>query len=392
MKNFDRRLIIIFIIQVTEVLGFSLILPFLPFYAQSYGASPFVVGLILTAFSLFQFISSPIMGKLSDTYGRRPLLLISQFSTFISFLVLGFSNTLFLIFLSRIIDGLLGSNFTIAQAYISDITSKEDRSKAFGLSGAAFGFGFLIGPAIGGYLSRFGYHVPAFLAAAIAAITILLTFFYLPETILNKKRGGFSLKEIEIFSLKPFKKYLTNKKTSPHLWQMFFYLLAHATWTTSYSLYGGLKMGLNAETIGFLLAYIGLINIILRIKIIPKLIDVFREVDLTLWGMIFVTVGLFIAPFFDSVLPFMISVTIYSFGTGITRPLLSGAISKSADEKEQGAVMGVTNSLGSFTQIIGPMLGGFLLTNSFPESLLFVSTGIMAVGLIIFLKQYSRSR
>ncbi|MFH2118223.1 MAG: MFS transporter, partial [Candidatus Paceibacterota bacterium] len=174
-KDFDRRLGIIFAIQVTEVLGFSLILPFLPFYALEYGATPFTVGMILTVFSLFQFISAPIMGSLSDTYGRRPLLLLSQFSTFVGFLVLGFANTLWLIFLSRAIDGLLGSNFTIAQAYISDITSTKNRSKAFGLSGAAFGFGFLIGPAIGGYLSRFGYSVPAYLAAGISLLSILLT-------------------------------------------------------------------------------------------------------------------------------------------------------------------------------------------------------------------------
>mgnify|MGYP000595605339 FL=1 len=179
----DRKLLIILLIQITEVLGFSLILPFLPFYAQSLGASPLMVSLILSLFSLLQFISAPILGRLSDVFGRKPLLIASQVSTFISFLVLGRATTLGMIFLSRAIDGALGSNYTIAQAYISDISSKKDRSKAFGISGMAFGFGFLIGPAIGGYLSRFGFSVPAFVAAGIALVTIVLIGMLKPEVI-----------------------------------------------------------------------------------------------------------------------------------------------------------------------------------------------------------------
>ncbi|MBT4124196.1 MAG: MFS transporter [Candidatus Pacebacteria bacterium] len=387
MKSFDKRLAIVFIIQITEVLGFSLILPFLPFYAQSYGATPFVVGLILTVFSLFQFISSPIMGKLSDTYGRRPLLMVSQFSTFISFIVLGLSNTLWMIFLSRAIDGLLGSNFTIAQAYISDITSKKNRSKAFGISGAAFGIGFLIGPAIGGYLSQFGFAIPAFLAAAISGISILLTYFFLPETVSNENKPKFSFKKVKILDSEPFKKYLLNKKTSYNLLQFFFYLLAHSTWVASFALYGNIKMGLTAQHIGFILAYIGLISIILRIKIIPKMIDIWDENKLILWGMSSVIAGLFIAPMVNSLLPFVGIMTLFSFGTGIVRPLLNGAISRSASEKEQGSIMGVANSLGSLSQIIGPLLGGFLLSTRYPESMLFVAAGIMSLGLIFFLKQ-----
>lgn len=387
MKNFDKRLSIVFLIQITEVLGFSLILPFLPFYAQSYGATPFVVGLILTVFSLFQFLSSPIMGKLSDTYGRRPLLMVSQFSTFISFIVLGFSHTLWMIFLSRAIDGLLGSNFTIAQAYISDITTKKDRSKAFGISGAAFGIGFLIGPAIGGYLSEFGFAIPAFLAAAISGISIILTYFFLPETVSNENKPKFSFKKVKILDSEPFKKYLLNKKTSSNLLQFFLYLLAHSTWVASFALYGNIKMGLTAKNIGFILAYIGLISIILRMKVIPMMIDKWNENKLILWGMSSVIIGLFIAPMVNSILPFVGIMTLFSFGTGIVRPLLNGAISRSASEKEQGAIMGVANSLGSLSQIIGPMLGGFLLTTAYPESMLFAAAGIMSLGLVLFLKR-----
>ncbi|MFZ5437891.1 MAG: MFS transporter [Patescibacteria group bacterium] len=386
MKKLDHRLMIVFLIQVTEVLGFSLILPFLPFYAQAYGASPFIIGLLLTCFSLFQFITSPIMGKLSDSYGRRPLLIISQLSTTLSFIVLAFSNSLWLIFLSRSIDGILGSNFTIAQAYISDITTQQDRSKAFGLSGAAFGIGFLIGPAIGGYLSQFNFVLPALLAAGISAISILLTYFFLPETVtkINKK---FSFKEVKILDPTPFKKYLFTKKTSSALWQFFFYSLAHVTWTANFAVYGSMKLGLTAKITGYILAYIGLISIVLRMKIIPKLIDLFTEEKLIFWGMISIIFGLLLAPLFNTLTPFFALMTFFSFGTGVTRPLLNGAISRKAPEDEQGAIMGVANSLGSLSQIIGPILGGLLLTTSFPEGMLVAAAGIMLLGLAIFLKQ-----
>jgi DHA1 family tetracycline resistance protein-like MFS transporter len=386
MKKTDKRLAIIFIIQITEVLGFSLILPFLPFYAQTYGASPFTIGLILTFFSLFQFLSSPIMGKLSDSYGRRPLLLLSQLSTAISFLVLALSNSLWMIFLSRAIDGILGSNFTIAQAYISDITEPKDRSKAFGLSGAAFGIGFLIGPAIGGYLSQFSYAIPALVAAIVSFISIIFTYFYLPETV-TKSTEKFSFKQVKILDATPFKKYLSNKNIGSSLIQFFLYSLAHVTWTTNFAVYGEMKLGLNAQITGYILAYIGLISIILRMRIIPKLIDLYSEEKLIFLGMVSIIFGLIMAPFFHSIAPFFALMTFFSFGTGISRPLLTGAISNKASANEQGAVMGVANSLGSLSQIVGPILGGLLLSTAYPETMLYASAGVMLVGLIIFLKQ-----
>ena len=174
---------IILLILLTEVLGFSLILPFLPFYAQEMGASAFQVGLLLTVFSFFQFIAAPIAGRLSDIYGRKPLLIISQLSTTISFVILALSNQLWMLFASRIVDGLFGSNGTIAQAYLSDISNKKNRSQAFGLSGVAFGLGFMVGPLLGGTLSQINYAVPAYLAASMSFISILLTVFLLPETV-----------------------------------------------------------------------------------------------------------------------------------------------------------------------------------------------------------------
>ena len=379
----DRKLLIILLIQITEVLGFSLILPFLPFYAQSLGASPLMVSLILSLFSLLQFISAPILGRLSDVFGRKPLLIASQVSTFISFLVLGRATTLGMIFLSRAIDGALGSNYTIAQAYISDISSKKDRSKAFGISGMAFGFGFLIGPAIGGYLSRFGFSVPAFVAAGIALVTIVLTALYLPETVKREKE----LEKIKIIDLKVFSKYLTNNKTVRPLMILLTYSLTHVIWSSNFALYFDKKIGFTATEVGWILAYVGLISIFIRGFLLGRLVDLWGEVKAKKMGMVSIFVGLIGMMIVPSVWWILPIITLFAFGSGLVRPLMMGAVSKSASESEQGAVMGVANSIGCVAQIVGPVAGGYLLTHFFPESVLLLSLGVISLGmLIIFIK------
>ncbi|MFH2118538.1 MAG: MFS transporter, partial [Candidatus Paceibacterota bacterium] len=190
-----------------------------------------------------------------------------------------------------------------------------------------------------------------------------------------------------IIDIARFKKYLNKPRFSFVLWQFFLYSLAHIVWTSSFALYGNLKLGLTADTIGFMLAYIGLLSVILRSLVIPKLIDRFSERSLTILGMSTIILGLIIAPLFHTLPPFFIVITFFAFGTGISRPLLTGAISRSAPSNEQGAVMGVANSLGSLAQIIGPIFGGFLLSVLFPDSILLAGAGIMLVGLILLLKQ-----
>ena len=172
----------IFLIVSVDVLGLTIILPLLPFYAEKFGASPAVVGLLVSTYALCQLVAGPILGRLSDHMGRRPLLLVSQLGTFIGFLILAYANALWVIFVSRIIDGLTAGNLSLAQAYISDVTKPEERAKSFALIGIAFGMGFLIGPGISGFLSQFSYQYPIFAAAALSATSILSTYFLLPST------------------------------------------------------------------------------------------------------------------------------------------------------------------------------------------------------------------
>ena len=161
----NKRLTIIFLIVFVDLLGFSLILPLLPYYAGTFGADAFVTGLLVASYAVAQLVGAPLLGRWSDRVGRRPVLLVSILGTFIGFLLLGFAGTLWMLFVSRVIDGLTGGNLTVAQAYITDVTDQKNRAKGLGMIGAAFGLGFIIGPAVGGALSVFGYAVPAFVAA-----------------------------------------------------------------------------------------------------------------------------------------------------------------------------------------------------------------------------------
>src|ERR687891_1333690 len=178
-------LIVIFTTVFIDLVGFGIVIPVLPFYAEGtvFNATPRMVGLLFASYSIMQLVFSPILGRLSDKYGRRPVLLISIIGTGIGFLILGFAQTLWMLFLGRILDGISGRNISTAQAYIADITTKEDRAKGMGLLGAAFGLGFIFGPAIGGILSRWGIHVPFLFAAGLSFANAVLLYFTLPETV-----------------------------------------------------------------------------------------------------------------------------------------------------------------------------------------------------------------
>ena len=185
MKN--KPLFSIFLIVFIDMLGFGLILPLLPYYAETFGASDTVIGLLVASYAAAQLIGAPLLGRLSDRFGRRPILLISLVGTLLGFLLLGFASTLFILFAARILDGITGGNISVAQAYISDVTDSKNRAKGLGMIGAAFGLGFIIGPATGGLLSQWGYAVPAFAAAGLVAINLLMVALWLPESLPPKK-------------------------------------------------------------------------------------------------------------------------------------------------------------------------------------------------------------
>ena len=259
-----NHLAIIFVIVFVDLLGFSLILPLLPYYAATFGADAFVTGLLVASYAVAQLLGAPILGRLSDRFGRRPILLVSIFGTFLGFLLLGFAGALWMLFASRVIDGLTGGNISVAQAYITDVTDEKNRAKGLGMIGAAFGLGFIIGPAVGGLLSVYGYAVPAFAAAALSFTNLLAVFFFLPESLTDERRAALAAQKKPPFTLRALVNALNRPRVGPLLHTRFFFSLAFATFQSIFALYAQYRLGLTAQTTGYVLAYVGLLSVIVQ--------------------------------------------------------------------------------------------------------------------------------
>ena len=398
MKSFllRKEFFTLFLIQVTEVFGFSLILPFLSLYAQDLGANPFQVSLMLTIFSFFQFFMAPVMGKLSDIYGRKPLLMFSQLATFVSFLLLAFANSIWMIAASRIVDGLFGSNAVIAQAYLSDISSEEERSEAMGISGMAFGFGFLVGPALGGFLAQqFGYSVPAFLAAGLSLLTMLMTHFILKESVkrpAGQKVPTFKL-SWEMFELKGFTKYFKIEELRELYAIFFLFFTSQVIFTSNISIYGSQKFGINSQDVGFILAGVGLVNIVMQGGLLKKILTKFGELKTFISAFVVLLVFFTLMALIHNKYMFIIAMSLFAVGMALFRPVVMGNISRQAPKGQQGAVLGVTSSLGSISQVIGPMIGGLILANFYYEYLVYFEIFLfIVVGVVISRLDFVKKR
>src|SRR5437773_760080 len=289
-------LLVIFITVFIDLVGFGIVIPVLPFYAEGtkFGAMPREVGLLFASYSVMQLVFAPVLGRLSDKYGRRPVLLISILGTCCGFMILGFATTLWMLFLGRIIDGISGGNISTAQAYIADVTSKENRAKGMGLIGAAFGLGFIFGPAIGGILSRWGIHVPFFFAAALCFANAALLYFTLPETVTAnhpaKNRAGSR-------SFRQLFRSLRQPRLAFVLVIYFLFVVAFSIMTTSFSLYTMFRFGYDAQHTGYLFAYVGLIAVIIQGGLIGRLVKRFGELSLVIVGAFLFAGSLFAVPF-----------------------------------------------------------------------------------------------
>jgi len=271
-KMLSSVILVVFI----DLLGFSLILPLLPYYAKTFGANGFVTGMLVSSYAAMQLLGAPVLGRLSDRFGRRPVLLLSIFGTFIGFLLLGFATTLWMLFASRLIDGITGGNISVAQAYISDVTDPKDRAKSLGLIGAAFGLGFIIGPVTGGVLSQWGYAVPAFVAAGLAFINLLLVFFWLPESLTRERRAAMPVKQPSV-SMSALWVALQRPFTGSLLITRFFFGLAFALFQTIFALYALERFSLTATQTGYILTYIGVLSVITQGFLIGRITKRYRE-------------------------------------------------------------------------------------------------------------------
>ncbi len=359
MKN--RSLASIFLIVFIDLLGFSLILPLLPYYAETFGASPFMIGLLTASYAAAQFLGAPLMGRLSDRFGRRPVLIVSIAGTLVGFIMLALANNLFMLFASRIVDGITGGNITVAQAYITDVTDRQNRAKGLGMIGAAFGLGFIFGPAVGGLLSQFGYAVPAMLAAALSFINLGLVTLWLPESLTPEKRAAIAQNKRSTFSLQAMLKALSRPVVGPLLHTRFFFGLAFSMFQTVFALYGQARFGINATSTGFILAYVGVLSAFTQGFLIGKITRRIPDDRLVFWGIGLMAVSLLgwaLAPTMFVLLLILIPT---SLSGGILNTVLSSSLTKVVRPDEIGGTLGLSSSLESLTRVIAPSLGGFMI-------------------------------
>jgi DHA1 family tetracycline resistance protein-like MFS transporter len=354
------RLPIIFLIVFIDLLGFSLILPLLPFYADTFGATPFHVGLLVASYAAAQLVGAPLLGRLSDRFGRRPVLLISQMGTFVGFLMLGFANALWMLFASRLLDGFTGGNISVAQAYITDITDENDRAKGLGMIGAAFGLGFIIGPAAGGLLSVYGFAVPAFAAAGLSLISILGVIFFLPESLtpelrtkLTTARQGFSIQRLWVALNRP--------RVGPLFHVRFTFGLAFSTFQTIFPLYAQYKLGLDPRSTGFVLTYVGILVVFVQGYLIGRLAARYEEYRLIFWATIILAITFFAWALVPNLIGLLIILAPLAAAAGVLNTLINSALSKSVYPEEVGGTLGISASLESLTRALSPSAGGYLL-------------------------------
>jgi MFS transporter, DHA1 family, tetracycline resistance protein len=356
----NKRLASIFLIVFIDLLGFSLILPLLPYFAKTFNANPTVTGLLVASYAAVQFVGAPLLGRLSDRFGRRPILLVSIFGTLLGFLLLGFAQALWVLFASRIIDGFTGGNLTVAQAYITDVTDSKNRAKGLGMIGAAFGLGFIIGPVTGGVLSQWGYAVPAFAAAGLAVINFILVALWLPESLPAEKRTLSSDKK-PLISVPAMLAAVRSPFTGSLLISRFFFGLAFAIFQTIFSLYALTRFNLSAAQTGYILTYVGVLSVITQGFLVGRLTKKIRD-DILISGsvvvMAFCLLGWALAP---SVALLLIILAPTSLAGGLLNTLLSSTLTKAVTPKEIGGILGVSASIDSLTRVFAPALGGALL-------------------------------
>ena len=385
MKN--KALGTIFLIVLIDLLGFG-ILPLLPFIAEKFGGNPFEIGLLGATYSFFQLVSSPILGRLSDRFGRKKILIISQAGSALGYILLGFSNSLPLIFLSRAVDGATGGNISIAQAYIADVTSPKERAKGMGLIGAAFGIGFIFGPVTGGLLSKISFGMPAFFAAGISLLTILTTSLFLKESI-NLKKAEHSKKTK--FSLSELKRTLNTYPLGILIVTFFLLNFGFSLLQGTFALWTQNTFGFGVEKNGYLFAYIGILAVIMQLQILPFLIKKYPEKRLLVFSTFSLALGLFLIPVLPHPDLLYFSLLFISFGNGLSNPVIQSLASENVPKEEYGGTLGFLQSSGSLGRILGPAIGGAIFNVLGKNSPFFFGAGLVFL-VFLYLRRSFRDR
>ena len=366
-----RPLLIIFLTIFVNLVGFGIIIPLLPFYAETFGASPLIIGLLFAVFSLCQLFAAPALGDISDRYGRRPVLVFSLAGTVVSFVMLAVAHSLVMLFAARIVDGLSGGNISTARAYVADVTEPKDRARAYGLIGAAFGLGFILGPALSGILSRISYTAPIWAAAAITLVATAMAWAWLPETV-HRAHAGTG-------DWNPFR-FLPALLQRPLVRRVlaidFIYWFAFAVFQTTFALFVAHRFGFNVSQTGYFFAAFGLLGAVIQGGFIRPIVKRLGDRRTFMVGLVCAAFGLVTSALTHSVAMFGVTLVPLAFGIGFGHPTVSSLVSLVARGDEQGRVQGAAGAVESLGRTVGPVWGNASL-QQFGESTPYISAAAL---------------
>lgn len=346
---------IVFVTVFIDLLGFGIIIPLMPFYAETFGGTALTVGLLMTSFSLMQFLFAPFWGHLSDRIGRRPVILIGLFGSAVSYLLFGLATSLTLLFAARIAAGIAGANIPTAQAYMADMTTSENRAKGMGLVGAAFGLGFIFGPAIGGFLSRWGYQAPSFFASGLSLANFIAAWFFLPESRPRADREATRTSRLDLL------RYAATRRSLPQLMVIYFIVVtSFASFETTFALYSERRFSFSASTIGYVFAFVGIVLSLIQGFVVGRVVPRVGEQRVVPAAIIVLTVGLALVPLAATVSMLLVACGLLAMGMGFHSPSIMALISRRAGADMQGGVLGLSQSLASLARVMGPAWGGWL--------------------------------
>ena len=384
--NTKRILWVLVFIAIINSMGFGIIIPLLYPYGKKFGVTEHTIGLLTAAFSIAQFFATPVLGSLSDKFGRKPILVISLIGTCASFILFGLANSIFMLFAARILDGLTGGNISVAQAMVSDISTPEERAKNFGILGSAFGFGFVIGPAVGGLLSQIGMKVPFYFAAGIAVVGVLLTMFLLKET--NQKKGEKDEQQ-NSFTFASLITVLKKPVIGTAIFIGFLLTMAQFTMLIGFQTFSTDELKLNPTQIGLFYAGFGVTGILMQLAV-PAIKKVISSQALILLASTVFCLGMMIvAGFATGFALFAVAIGIYGLFNGLRNPMLNAIIADHNDEAERGEVMGINQSYASIGQTIGPITAGLITAISI-HSVFFLASLYILIALLFSFRLKSK--
>ena len=343
-----KRLAPILGITLIDIMGFSILIPILPYFVKHFGASDLTVGILFSTFALCGLIAGPIWGNMSDRIGRKGVLIISQIGATIGWAMLAFAPTLPIVFLARIIEGLSGGNIGVTQAYVTDLVEPKDRTRAYSYVGAAFGFGFPFGGFIGGSLLHFGFWAPFLVAAGLQLLTLVITITMLPESTTKADRSDQA-------TIREILANLTNKRTAPTLWQKLAMSLGLYAWFAVFALYLQASLGLSAQGASYMFAAFGILNAVLQIAVVGRLSDALGDRVASNIGFAVLALSFALIPFAHTFLA--VAGIFFAFGVGISiaNPTITSLISEAAPANQRGTILSVASSLDSLAGVLTPV-------------------------------------